>query len=203
MVFGIKTGKQLAIKPSNLRRIAPDDNPDPPEEEDSGPCREGDSTPAATPPGTSQSRKVMGKDEGAAQSLQPRDRVMIYGLASRKELNGSHGTLIQFDQEAQRWGVELMAFGIKTGKQLAIKPSNLRRISQGAKPDPPEEDDSGAHSGQSSDEFWSGGSFGEDSGDYSDWQAAIQGARMRLSSSSEARPAAFSGMKYRGRALGE
>ena len=59
----------------------------------------------------------------------PGDKVMIYGLKNREELNRSYGILLQFDHEAQRWGVELMAFGASTGKYLAFKPANLRFVS--------------------------------------------------------------------------
>ena len=45
-----------------------------------------------------------GGEEGADQQFQSGDRVMIYGLQSRKELNSSHGILLCFDNKAQRWG---------------------------------------------------------------------------------------------------
>ena len=95
---------------------------------------------------------------------------MIYGLQSRKELNSSHGSLLCFDNKAQRWGVELLAFGIKTGKQLAIKASNLRRILPDAKPVLPEADDAGVYPHKFADESWS-----DDSWDERDpkWRAAV------------------------------
>ena len=58
--------------------------------------------------------------------FQQGDKVMIHGLVNKKELNDRFGILRQFDPDTQRWGVELTAFGTLTGKQLAIKPSNLR-----------------------------------------------------------------------------
>jgi hypothetical protein len=114
-------------------------------------------------------------DLDAETMPRPGDKVMIYGLKNREELNRSHCILLQFDHEAQRWGVELMAFGTRTGKQLAIKPANLRfmfqevgGVSEMEGPKSPEENDADARSGHSSGsflddclrrgEFWSGGS---------------------------------------------
>ena len=79
------------------------------------------------------------------------DKVMIHGLENKKELNDRFGILLQFDPITQRWGVELTAFGTRTGKQLAIKPSNLRAV---VCPNSPGDDD--AHS-VSSAGSWHGG----------------------------------------------
>ena len=62
----------------------------------------------------------------AEPMFQQGDKVMIYGLESKKELNENFGILLQFDPDSQRWKVELMTFGTSTGKRVAIKPSNLR-----------------------------------------------------------------------------
>jgi hypothetical protein len=69
------------------------------------------------------------EDDVAYKIPQPGDKALIYALKSRKELNKSYCTLLQFDRKAQRWEVDLMDLGIRTGRQLAIKPSNLRWIS--------------------------------------------------------------------------
>ena len=76
---------------------------------------------------------------------------MIHGLENKKELNDRFGILLQFDPITQRWGVELMPFGTWAGKQLAIKPSNLRAV---VCPNAPGDDD--AHS-VSSAGSWNGG----------------------------------------------
>ena len=115
-----------------------------------------------------------GREEGADQQLQPGDRVLIYGLQSRKEFNSSHGMLLHVDEESQRWGLELLAFGINTGKQMAITSSNLRRIPPDAEPALPEADDADAHSHQSSDRSWSGDSWAADSRHFPEWKSVVK-----------------------------
>ena len=68
-------------------------------------------------------------------------------------------------------GVELLAFGIKTGKQLAIKGSNVRRILPDAKPVLPEADDADVYPGKFADESWSDDSWGERD---PKWRAAVK-----------------------------
>ena len=67
--------------------------------------------------------------------------------------------------------VEFLAVGIKTGKQLAIKASNLRRILPDAKPVLPEADDADVYPHKFADESWS-----DDSWDERDpkWRAAVK-----------------------------
>ena len=86
-----------------------------------------------------------------------------------------------------------MAFGIKTGKQLAIKASNLRRILPDAKPVLPEADDADVYPHKFADESWS-----DDSWDERDpkWRAAVKNM---FSSSGGSRPAAGSKIRSRGR----
>ena len=66
----------------------------------------------------------------AGPVFQQGDKVRVTGLESRKELNGRYGTLLQFDPDAQRWGVELEDFGTEKGMRLVIKPTNLRVLPQ-------------------------------------------------------------------------
>ena len=62
----------------------------------------------------------------AGPVFQQGGKVRVTGLESRKELNGRYGALLQFDPDAQRWGVELEDFGTEKGMRLSIKPTNLR-----------------------------------------------------------------------------
>ena len=44
------------------------------------------------------------QDEEVTMIPRPGDKVMIYGLKNREELNHSYDILLQFDHEAQRGG---------------------------------------------------------------------------------------------------
>jgi hypothetical protein len=51
-------------------------------------------------------------------------RICLVGLQNRPELNGCHGSLVDFKAEAQRWTVKLDS----TGEMLGVNPGNLSAL---------------------------------------------------------------------------
>ena len=99
---------------------------------------------------------------------------MIHSLENKKELNDLSGALLQFDPDTQRWRVEVTAFGTLAGKQLAIKPTNLRAAPPEVKVDVPvvggpEVDGTDGLKAPEEEEAHSV-SFGSSNGGYNHWE---------------------------------
>jgi len=65
----------------------------------------------------------LGDVEGAASGFQVGTRIRVTGLSARAELNGQHGSVLEFDMSEQRWKVVM-----DDGTGLSLRCANLEKL---------------------------------------------------------------------------
>lgn len=112
-------GKML--RPGNLEILPPLQNAGSPTEHKTGVL--GASMPEVAMPNLEHAPEMVSKNSNAAEppSFQPGQRIRIVGLTARTDLNGLEGTVVQWDDDENRWRVKM-----SDGSGKSLKACNMQ-----------------------------------------------------------------------------